>query len=151
VNGQPAAVVGVTPPGFFGLDRGVSPDVTVPLPARSPFTNLGVTRGRSRARPTATRAPRRMPRCSARSRSSLRGCRSIARRRGRRFWRCAPTSARPTRGWASRCSPMSSRCGCCCCSRLARVVLLALAGCAAGYLRANRAARLEPAAALRRE
>jgi len=30
-------------------------------------------------------------------------------------------------------------------------VLLALAGCAAGYLRANRAARLEPAAALRRE
>jgi len=45
VNGQPAAVVGVTPPGFFGLDRGVSPDVTVPLPARSPFTNLGVTAG----------------------------------------------------------------------------------------------------------
>jgi len=43
VNGQPAAVVGVTPPGFFGLDRGVSPDVTLPLPARSPFANLWVT------------------------------------------------------------------------------------------------------------
>ena len=43
LNGLPATVVGITPPGFFGIDRGVSPDVTVALPRRSPFANLWIT------------------------------------------------------------------------------------------------------------
>jgi predicted permease len=43
LNGIAATIVGVTPPEFFGLDRGVSPDVTIPLAKRSPFTNLWVT------------------------------------------------------------------------------------------------------------
>jgi putative ABC transport system permease protein len=43
LNGVPATVIGVTPPLFFGIDRGVSPDVTVPLPNPSPFANLWVT------------------------------------------------------------------------------------------------------------
>ena len=43
LNGLAATVVGVTPPEFFGLDRGISPDVTIPLPRQSPFNNLWVT------------------------------------------------------------------------------------------------------------
>ena len=34
VDGALATIVGITPPGFFGMDRGVSPDVTVPLDTR---------------------------------------------------------------------------------------------------------------------
>jgi predicted permease len=43
LNGLPATVVGVAPAGFFGTDPGVSPDIRIPLPARSPFSNLWVT------------------------------------------------------------------------------------------------------------
>ena len=53
LNGIPATIVGVTPPGFFGMDRGVAPDVSIPLPSKSPFTNLWVT---VRLRPSASDA-----------------------------------------------------------------------------------------------
>ena len=53
LNGLAATVVGVTPPAFFGLDRGISPDVSIPLPRGSPFTNLWVT---VRLAPDATAA-----------------------------------------------------------------------------------------------
>lgn len=43
LNGLPATIVGVEPAGFFGMDRGVSPDVTIALPRRSTFANLWVT------------------------------------------------------------------------------------------------------------
>jgi predicted permease len=43
LNGVAATVVGVTPATFFGVDRGVAPEITIPLPKRSPFTNLWVT------------------------------------------------------------------------------------------------------------
>jgi putative ABC transport system permease protein len=42
INGLPATIVAITPPRFFGIDRGVAPDVSVPLPAKSPFSNLWV-------------------------------------------------------------------------------------------------------------
>jgi predicted permease len=53
LNGTPLTIVGVTGPEFFGLDRGTSPDVTIPLPRPSPFTNVWVT---VRLAPAATRA-----------------------------------------------------------------------------------------------
>ncbi len=43
LNGNVATIIGVTPPDFFGLDRGISPDVSIPLPKPSPFANLWVT------------------------------------------------------------------------------------------------------------
>ena len=43
LNGNVATIIGITPPDFFGLDRGISPDVTIPLPKPSPFANLWVT------------------------------------------------------------------------------------------------------------
>lgn len=51
LNGLSATIVGVTPPGFFGIDRGVAPEVSIPLPRQSPFTNLWVT---ARLHPNAT-------------------------------------------------------------------------------------------------
>jgi predicted permease len=51
LNGIPATVVGVTASGFSGTDPGVSPDVRVPLPTKSPFANLWVT---VRLNPSAT-------------------------------------------------------------------------------------------------
>jgi hypothetical protein len=53
LNGMAATIVGVTPPDFFGLDRGLSPDISIPLPKRSPFNNLWVT---VRLAPDATAA-----------------------------------------------------------------------------------------------
>ena len=43
LNGIAATIVGVTQREFFGLDRGLSPDISIPLPTRSPFNNLWVT------------------------------------------------------------------------------------------------------------
>jgi hypothetical protein len=43
LNGSVATIIGITPPDFFGLDRGISPDVSIPLPKPSPFANLWVT------------------------------------------------------------------------------------------------------------
>src|ERR1035437_7303348 len=40
VNGVATTVVGITPPAFFGTDRGVSPDVTIPL-SRSEESRAG--------------------------------------------------------------------------------------------------------------
>lgn len=43
VNGVAATIVGVTPVGFFGTDRGASPDVTLPLSSTRQLANLWVT------------------------------------------------------------------------------------------------------------
>jgi predicted permease len=43
LDGRPATIVGVTPSSFFGVDRGLSPDITLPLPRVSPVANLWVT------------------------------------------------------------------------------------------------------------
>jgi putative ABC transport system permease protein len=43
VDGAAATIVGVTPPEFFGTDRGVSPDVTLPLTSTPRLANLWVT------------------------------------------------------------------------------------------------------------
>jgi predicted permease len=50
VNGVPTTIVGVEPSGFFGIDRGVSPEVSMPLNPSS-LANLWVT---GRLRPGAT-------------------------------------------------------------------------------------------------
>jgi predicted permease len=42
LNGIPTVVIGVTAPGFFGTDRGVSPDITIPLDERR-LTNIWTT------------------------------------------------------------------------------------------------------------
>ena len=42
VDGIPRTIIGITPRGFFGMDRGVTPDVTVPLGDPLRFSNLWV-------------------------------------------------------------------------------------------------------------
>jgi predicted permease len=40
IEGIPVVIVGVTPPGFFGTDQGISPEVTVPFDASARFANV---------------------------------------------------------------------------------------------------------------
>ena len=42
VNGVATTVVGITPPAFFGTDRGVSPDVTIPLSSAPRLANVWI-------------------------------------------------------------------------------------------------------------
>jgi predicted permease len=43
VNGVATTIVGVTPPAFFGTDRGVSPDITIPLTSTQRLANVWAT------------------------------------------------------------------------------------------------------------
>lgn len=43
INGTASTIIGITPPEFFGTDRGISPDVTIPLTSAPRFANLWVT------------------------------------------------------------------------------------------------------------
>jgi predicted permease len=61
VNEQPLTVIGVTPPGFFGLNLSNNPDVRLPLMMTPVFNPLPPTRIQSRRHQWLTLAARRKP------------------------------------------------------------------------------------------